>query len=216
MLAYTISCDLNDPTLVVYHDNLQPLHLRSVSPILLTTEFSEGDSRCTYVQNRHCACVFYQDWHRSRKPKLAVPGGILPAVNKSLSSTTVTGSHVQDVSPRNTLSINSGVVVAVSNDDPNFIQHPNSSQSGAGGQPSTGGGQSTGLSFDEEAKLVYGVVLSLRNMIKKLSGRRASPVSTLAEMGDDQMFHLETSNSSATRPRLISFTSTRRSRATSS
>ena len=27
------------------------------------------------------------------------------------------------------------------------------------------------LPFDEEAKLVYGVVLSLRSMIKKLSGR---------------------------------------------
>jgi hypothetical protein len=30
---------------------------------------------------------------------------------------------------------------------------------------------STGLAFDEEAKLVYGVILSLRNMIRKLSGR---------------------------------------------
>lgn len=30
---------------------------------------------------------------------------------------------------------------------------------------------STGLAFDEETKLVYGVVISLRNMIKKLSGR---------------------------------------------
>jgi len=29
----------------------------------------------------------------------------------------------------------------------------------------------TGLSFDEEAKLVYGVVLSLRNMVKKLAGK---------------------------------------------
>lgn len=28
-----------------------------------------------------------------------------------------------------------------------------------------------GLPFDEEAKLVYGVVLSLRNMVKKLSGK---------------------------------------------
>jgi hypothetical protein len=28
-----------------------------------------------------------------------------------------------------------------------------------------------GLPFDEEAKLVYGVVLSLRNMAKKLSGK---------------------------------------------
>lgn len=30
---------------------------------------------------------------------------------------------------------------------------------------------STGLPFDEEVKLVYGVILSLRNMIKKLAGR---------------------------------------------
>lgn len=28
-----------------------------------------------------------------------------------------------------------------------------------------------GLAFDEEAKLVYGVVLSLKNMVKKLSGK---------------------------------------------
>jgi hypothetical protein len=28
-----------------------------------------------------------------------------------------------------------------------------------------------GLPFDEEAKLVYGVILSLRNMVKKLSGK---------------------------------------------
>lgn len=33
------------------------------------------------------------------------------------------------------------------------------------------GAQAKGLPFDEEAKLVYGVVLSLRNMVKKLSGR---------------------------------------------
>jgi len=115
--------------------------------------------------------VYYQDWHRSRKPKPAVPGAILPAVNKSLSPIAITGSHVQDVSPRSTLSINSGVIIAVNSDDPNFTQHQNTSPSGIGGQPTTGGGQSTGLSFDEEAKLVYGVVLSLRNMIKKLSGK---------------------------------------------
>jgi trafficking protein particle complex subunit 1 len=34
----------------------------------------------------------------------------------------------------------------------------------------TGAGYA-GLPFDEEAKLVYGVILSLRNMIKRLSGR---------------------------------------------
>ena len=38
--------------------------------------------------------------------------------------------------------------------------------------PTPPGAQSnTGLAFDEEAKLVYGVILSLRNMIKKIAGR---------------------------------------------
>jgi len=134
-------------------------------------QIHRGNLLFTHVQDRHCTCVYYQDWHRSRKPKPAVPGGILPAVNKSLSPVTITGSHVHDESPRSTLSINSGVVIAVSNDDPNFTQHQNSSASGVGAQPVVGGGQSTGLSFDEEAKLVYGVVLSLRNMVKKLSGK---------------------------------------------
>jgi hypothetical protein len=35
----------------------------------------------------------------------------------------------------------------------------------------TGAASKRGLPFDEEAKLVYGVVLSLRNMVKKLSGK---------------------------------------------
>lgn len=38
-------------------------------------------------------------------------------------------------------------------------------------KPSPSPVPTTGLSFDEEAKLVYGVVLSLRNMVKKLAGK---------------------------------------------
>jgi hypothetical protein len=45
-------------------------------------------------------------------------------------------------------------------------------QGGAGGAAS-----GAGLPFDEEAKLVYGVILSLRNMVKRLSGRDESFVS---------------------------------------
>ena len=41
----------------------------------------------------------------------------------------------------------------------------NGSSGGAAGKVARG------LPFDEEAKLVYGVVLSMRNMVKKLSGR---------------------------------------------
>jgi hypothetical protein len=43
-------------------------------------------------------------------------------------------------------------------------------QGGVGG----GAASSAGLPFDEESKLVYGVILSLRNMVKRLSGRYVS------------------------------------------
>jgi len=62
--------------------------------------------------------------------------------------------------PRNALTLNSGVVVA--SNDPSSL--PASQATGV-----TSG--NSGLPFDEEAKLVYGVVISLRNMIKKLSGK---------------------------------------------
>ncbi|KAG8900243.1 TRAPP subunit bet5 [Tulasnella sp. 403] len=99
-----------------------------------------------YIYDRHCACIYYHDWHRLKKPKPANEGVLLPNVTKG------------DVSnPRNTLNTTSGVVVA----------------SGETQLPSAGPSATAGnaLPFDEEAKLVYGVLLSLRNMVKKLSGR---------------------------------------------
>jgi trafficking protein particle complex subunit 1 len=103
-----------------------------------------------------------------------VEGGILPAVSQAVSYRGPDNSSVPASfgSPRNTLSSSSGVVIAV-----NDTQQPQQTQLAP---PSTApnanvqqGPQftSTGLAFDEEAKLVYGVILSLRNMIKKLSGR---------------------------------------------
>ncbi|KAK7057136.1 trafficking protein particle complex subunit [Favolaschia claudopus] len=129
-----------------------------------------------YIYDRHCICVYYQDWHRSRRPKPAVEGGILPAVSQAVSPAPhlTNGSTAGSVysafsSPRNTLSSSSGVVVAV-NDMLGQAPAP-SPLLQAPPSPITAPTTSTGLAFDEEAKLVYGVVLSLRNMIKKLSGR---------------------------------------------
>ena len=87
-------------------------------------------------------------------------------------------------SPRNTLSSTSGVVVAV-NDllSPQVAGGPNMPQQSSpllqsvvpssAVQQNTQAFSSTGLPFDEEAKLVYGVILSLRNMVKKLSGKES-------------------------------------------
>jgi len=117
-----------------------------------------------YIYDRHCNCVYYQDWHRTRRPKLAVEGAILPAVSQAVApqKTTIntSGGPSGFTSPRDTLSSASGVVVAVN-------EMLNRSPIG----PAPPAQTSTGLPFDEEAKLVYGVILSLRNMVKRLSGR---------------------------------------------
>ncbi|OJA20870.1 hypothetical protein AZE42_02973 [Rhizopogon vesiculosus] len=113
-----------------------------------------------YIYDRHCACVYYQDWHRTKQPKRAGEGGILNAVSQAVSPLTPDGvapTPSAFTSPRNTLSSTTGLVVAVGEDPPvqDPVEHARSST----------------LPFDEEAKLVYGVILSLRNMVKKLSGR---------------------------------------------
>ncbi|KAF9241554.1 snare-like protein [Melanogaster broomeanus] len=103
-----------------------------------------------YIYDRHCACVYYQDWHRTRRPKPAVEGGILNAVSRAVAPQAADTSAVNTSaysSPRNTLSFDHRVCRSLD------------------------GPKSNALPFDEEAKLVYGVVLSLRNMVKKLSGR---------------------------------------------
>ncbi|KAJ3790792.1 TRAPP complex subunit bet5 [Lentinula aff. detonsa] len=122
-----------------------------------------------YIYDRHCACVYYHDWHRTRRPKPAVEGGILPAVSQAVLAP-VADSNPSTLapysSPRNTLTSASGVVVAV-----NEFNAQSTASPLLQAPPSPVGVSSTGLAFDEEVKLVYGVVFSLRNMIKKLSGR---------------------------------------------
>jgi len=120
-----------------------------------------------YIYDRHCTCVYYQDWHRTKRPKPAVEGGILPGVSQAVSHVASTSADVNAGSsfnsPRNTLSSTTGMVVAMNENSNQVPTTPSLSLSAAS--------NSTGLPFDEEAKLVYGVVISLRNMIKKISGR---------------------------------------------
>ncbi|KAF8515465.1 snare-like protein [Gautieria morchelliformis] len=122
-----------------------------------------------YIYDRHCNCIYYQDWHRVKRPKPAVEGNLLPAVSRSVApqSSDSTAPQVSFGNPRNTLSSSSGVVVALgeSNDT---ITSPTAISATP---PQVPPQPSTQLPFDEEAKLVYGVILSLRNMVKKLSGR---------------------------------------------
>ena len=97
-----------------------------------------------YVYDRHCEVVHYQDWNRVKTMRPST--NLLPGVMRIQPSSSVPAS--QRLS-----NLSSGVVVAQHEED--TIQ-PTAKR---------------GLPFDEESKLVYGVIFSLRNMVKKLAGR---------------------------------------------
>lgn len=94
-----------------------------------------------YIYDRHCECIYYHDWHQTRKLQPPRDGGQRKNV-----------ARYEDVPPA-----------------------PAPASIGEATRPSAGNARAqttvAGLPFDEQAKLVYGVLLSLRNMVKKLSGR---------------------------------------------
>lgn len=115
-----------------------------------------------YIFDRHCSCVYYQDWHRTKHPRPAAEGTILNAVSSAIAPSTADAHTASANSPRNTLARSTGTVAdAGGSEDPSTVAAPTTD----------GGPKSNALTFDEEAKLVYGVTLTLRNMIKKLSKR---------------------------------------------
>jgi len=99
-------------------------------------------------------------------------GGLLPAVSAAVyphqEEPAAENASSTFSNPRNTLSSASGVLIAVNKDMPRTPLPTARPHSPVSQQQQS---SSASLTFDEEAKLVYGVVLSLRNMIKKLSGR---------------------------------------------
>lgn len=123
-----------------------------------------------YIFDRHCACIYYQDWHRAQRPRPATEGNILHGVSRAVAPQSSKGPvQPEFTSPRNTLTISTGgIVVAVGEASPNQTPPPVPAKTAASPNPVL---PMAKLSFDEEAKLVYGVIFSLRNMVHKLSGR---------------------------------------------
>ncbi|KAG9302159.1 hypothetical protein G9A89_020593 [Geosiphon pyriformis] len=109
-----------------------------------------------YIFDRHCTCIFYIDWHRHRKS-----GGAGAVATSTTSATASTNGHPEDhVSP------NTSAVASTSQAHNVASHHSTTSQ-----LTNTSMFSDTRLiNLDEEAKLVYGVVFSLRNFVRKLSG----------------------------------------------
>ncbi|KAI9632461.1 Sybindin-like protein [Dioszegia hungarica] len=111
-----------------------------------------------YIFDRHCDCVYYQDWNRTSPVRPPPPSNFKAGIHRLPPPPDPTGAIRESIFSNQRSSIQSG---AVDGQD-------GRGQAGPVGRTGKGIG---GLPFDEEAKLVYGVVLSLRNMAKKLSGR---------------------------------------------
>lgn len=148
-----------------------------------------------YVFDRHCAAVYYQDWHRSPLKAARPDPNVLPCVSPAISPVkephqTVTNTDLaRQQSAMGILPFNnrSGVVIGgeevPANMQPlvssSILKHP-SLNSNPLSKPSQENklddhslpSKIPGLPFDEEAKLVYGVVFSLRNMVQKLAGKQ--------------------------------------------
>ncbi|BGP40902.1 Trafficking protein particle complex subunit BET5 [Rhodotorula kratochvilovae] len=102
-----------------------------------------------YIYDRHCTCCFYSDLDQRPHPDSgpSTLPHVLPPPPPAAAPAPAPGAG----------------------DDPRVYALPNSAQDDAKGKGR--------LAFDEEAKLVYGVVFSLRNLVSKLSSR------------DDESFH---------------------------
>lgn len=118
-----------------------------------------------YIFDRHCTCTFYASFN-GKPPKqgpttlsnVYAPPLTAP-IRDSASTAPTDRSSLGPIAPWNQSTHQSGLLVS----------------QGAGSGDDAGGEVASetkaGLAFDEEAKLVYGIVFSLRNMVNKLAGR---------------------------------------------
>ncbi|WRT65570.1 uncharacterized protein IL334_002515 [Kwoniella shivajii] len=108
-----------------------------------------------YIFDRHCECVYYQDWHRTQPirapPAISNKPGVhrIPPPLQPNEAGAPTRESIFSETNRSSL-LSNGTIDGGANRTNKLPK---------------------GLPFDEESKLVYGVILSLRNMVKKLSGR---------------------------------------------
>ncbi|WVN90488.1 uncharacterized protein L203_105724 [Cryptococcus depauperatus CBS 7841] len=127
-----------------------------------------------YIFDRHCDCVYYQDWHRTRPVRPPPPANFKPGVHRLPVRPQANEAARASIFDENRLSAQGG-------GDVEGAMNKNS----LGRQP-------RGLPFDEEAKLVYGVLISLRNMVQKLSGRNEAFTSYLTNQYKLHLFETPT------------------------
>ncbi|KAI8640400.1 Sybindin-like family-domain-containing protein [Parasitella parasitica] len=128
-----------------------------------------------YIFDRHCQCIYFQKWSHSNKSNNANTNLTL-SNNASNNNSQLgnSGSRLGGLATSSSRFSNSSA--ASSNAAEGSSSLVRSGEDTTSQLQTTGITQQSGLaagsviSIEEEAKLVYGVVLSLRNFVRKLSG----------------------------------------------
>lgn len=129
-----------------------------------------------YIFDRHCQCIYFQKWTHSKTNNNATT-----ATSSSNNGTSNNNSQLGNSNSRlgglatssSRFSTSSAASSVAEQSSPNanslIRSEDNHLQTGITQQSGLAAGSV--ISIEEEAKLVYGVVLSLRNFVRKLSGK---------------------------------------------
>ncbi|KAJ2055908.1 TRAPP complex subunit bet5 [Coemansia sp. S146] len=111
-----------------------------------------------YIFDRHCECIFYTEWNRGRSPLSA---------DRS-AATAVSGRSEGSKEPANTAHAVDGTGTHLSGDSQRPLVWPTTATSTA---HRVSPESPRNIAMEEEAKLVYGVAFSTRNIINKLNSK---------------------------------------------
>ncbi|KAI9312082.1 Sybindin-like family-domain-containing protein [Dichotomocladium elegans] len=133
-----------------------------------------------YIFDRHCQCIYYQKWnHKVTSTGTSSSGTSAGGISQSaIGANTTVGSN----SRLGGLTTTSSSRFSASSPGSSAVDHGQSSSGGPSmarsgddrllqTQPS-GLAAGSVISIEEEAKLVYGVIYSLRNFVRKLSANQ--------------------------------------------
>lgn len=136
----------------------------------------------TTTSSRHCDCVYYHGWHRTTpiRPGKEVLAGVAPGTsldsrrNDDTASRHDKGLQSESHTQGNARPLQQAIGAGHGDQARTAPHHRQPNDDLATPTPASaqrGMGMTRGLPFDEESKLVYGIIFSLRNMVKKLSTR---------------------------------------------
>jgi hypothetical protein len=128
-----------------------------------------------YIFDRHCQCIYFQKWTHSKTNAATTTSSTSNTNNNSQlgNSSSRLGGLATSSSRFSTSSSAASSVADQNSPNANSLTRSEDNHHLQTGGITQQSGLAAGsvISIEEEAKLVYGVVLSLRNFVRKLSGK---------------------------------------------